>query len=64
MKPQRTLFGFHAVLARLRADPASVIEILLDQTRLDARARNLAAAAERAGVRLMRVAPARGGAGP
>ena len=49
------VFGFHAVLARLRADPASVVEIFLDEARQDARARDLAAAAERAGVRLMRV---------
>lgn len=51
----RIVFGFHAVLARLRADPASVLEIFLDETRNDARARDLAAAAGRAGVRLMRV---------
>jgi 23S rRNA (guanosine2251-2'-O)-methyltransferase len=51
----RVVFGFHAVLARLRADPASVMEIFLDQTRNDARGKDLAAAAERSGVRLMRV---------
>jgi 23S rRNA (guanosine2251-2'-O)-methyltransferase len=51
----RVVFGFHAVLASLRADPDSVIEIYLDQERRDARARDLAAAAERAGVRLLRV---------
>ena len=51
----RVVFGFHAVLARLRADPSSVLEIFLDQTRNDARARDLAAAAERAKVHLMRV---------
>ncbi|HVL36266.1 MAG TPA: 23S rRNA (guanosine(2251)-2'-O)-methyltransferase RlmB [Burkholderiales bacterium] len=51
----RVVFGFHAVLARVRADPSSVLEIFLDETRNDARARDLAAAAERAGVRLMRV---------
>jgi len=51
----RVVFGFHAVLGRLRADPASVIEIFLDEARGDARARDLAAAAERAGVRLLRV---------
>ena len=51
----RVVFGFHAVLARLRADPSSVVEIFLDETRQDARGRDLAAAAERAGVRLMRV---------
>jgi len=51
----RVVFGFHAVLARLRADPSSVLEIFLDETRNDARGKDLAAAAERAGVRLMRV---------
>jgi len=49
------VFGFHAVLASLRADPSSVLEILLDESRHDARGRELAALAERAGVRLMRV---------
>src|SRR5947207_3730857 len=51
----RVVFGFHAVLARLRADPSSVVETFLDETRNDARVRDLVAAAERAGVRLMRV---------
>jgi len=51
----RVVFGFHAVLARLRADPLSVVEIFLDETRNDARGKDLAAVAERAGVRLMRV---------
>lgn len=51
----RVVYGFHAVLARLRADPASVIEIFLDETRGDARARDLASLAERAGVRVLRV---------
>ncbi len=54
-KEPRIVFGFHAVLARLRADPKSVIEIFLDEARNDARGKDLAAAAERAGVRLMRV---------
>ena len=49
------MFGFHAVLARLRADPSSVVEIFLDETRKDARAKDLAALAERTGVRLMQV---------
>ena len=49
------VFGFHAVLARLRADPSSVVEIFLDETRKDARAKDLAALAERTGVRLMQV---------
>ncbi|HYG55429.1 MAG TPA: 23S rRNA (guanosine(2251)-2'-O)-methyltransferase RlmB [Burkholderiales bacterium] len=55
MKEPRVVFGFHAVLARLRSDPKSVVEIFLDETRNDARGRDLAAAAERAGVRIMRV---------
>ena len=55
MKPTRAVFGFHAVLARLRADAQSVVELYLDENRKDARAKDLAAAAERAGVGLMRV---------
>src|SRR5437868_10041255 len=51
----RVVFGFHAVLARLRADPKSVLEIFLDETRNDARVRDLITVAERSGVRLMRV---------
>jgi 23S rRNA (guanosine2251-2'-O)-methyltransferase len=55
VKEPRVVVGFHAVLARLRSEPKSVLEIFLDETRNDARGRDLAAAAERAGVRLMRV---------
>jgi 23S rRNA (guanosine2251-2'-O)-methyltransferase len=55
MKEPRVVFGFHAVLARLRADPRSVIEVFLDESRNDARGKDLVALAERAGVRLMRV---------
>jgi 23S rRNA (guanosine2251-2'-O)-methyltransferase len=55
MKQARVVFGFHAVLARLRADPKSVVEIFLDETRNDARGKDLVAIAERAGVRVMRV---------
>ena len=55
MKEPRAAFGFHAVLARLRADPKSVVEIFLDETRNDARGKDLVALAERAGVRVMRV---------
>ncbi len=51
----RVVFGFHAVLARLRADPKEVLEIFVDETRRDARAKDLVAIAERAGVHLMRV---------
>ena len=55
MKPTRAVFGFHAVLARLRADAASVVELYLDENRKDARAKDLAVSAEKAGVALMRV---------
>jgi len=51
----RVVFGFHTVLALLRSDPASVIEIFLDESRVDARARDLAATAERLKVRVLRV---------
>ncbi len=57
--PERVIFGFHTVLARLRAEPKSVLEVFLDESRKDARAKDLAAQVERAGVRLMRVSPSR-----
>jgi 23S rRNA (guanosine2251-2'-O)-methyltransferase len=56
---ERIVFGFHAVLARLRAEPKSVLEVYLDETRRDARARDFAATVEGAGARLMRVPSAR-----
>jgi 23S rRNA (guanosine2251-2'-O)-methyltransferase len=43
------------VLSRLRADPSSVVEVFLDETRHDARIRDLATVAERAGVKVMKV---------
>lgn len=43
------------MLARLRADAASVTEIYLDENRKDARAQDLVLVAEKAGVALMRV---------
>jgi 23S rRNA (guanosine2251-2'-O)-methyltransferase len=49
------VLGFHAVFARLRADPSSVVEVFLDESRNDARAKDVLALAERHGVRLMRV---------
>ena len=51
----RVVYGFHAVLARLRADPASVLEVFFDEARHDARAKDLISVAERCGVRLLRV---------
>lgn len=52
---ERIIFGFHTVLARLRADPKSVLEVFLDESRKDARAKDFALQVERAGARLMRV---------
>ena len=59
MKATRIISGFHAVQARLRADPSSVIEILLDEGRADARARDLVALDASRGAKLMRVPGAR-----
>ena len=56
---ERNVIGFHAVLARLRADPKSVLEVFLDESRKDARARDFAKQVEGAGVRLMRVSASR-----
>lgn len=55
MNRARIICGFHAVLARLRAGPASIGEILLERGRNDARAADLIALARTAGVKLIRV---------
>ena len=55
MKGSRAIFGFHAILARLRSDPASLQEILLDEERKDGRGKDLVSLADKAGVKLMRV---------
>ena len=55
MSDARILFGFHAVLSRLRQHGASVQEILIDRDRLDARMKDLLKMAESAGVRTMEV---------
>ncbi|MBA2659957.1 MAG: 23S rRNA (guanosine(2251)-2'-O)-methyltransferase RlmB [Nitrosospira sp.] len=49
----RLIFGFHAIISRLRQNPASVKEIFLDSARRDERARDLAKLAEEQGVRLI-----------
>ena len=49
MTATRTLFGFHAVIARLRQRADSVEAIYLDAARRDARARDLSARANGAG---------------
>ena len=55
----RSLAGFHAVTARLRASPQSIQEIFLAAGRKDARARELAERAATAGIRVHLVEEAR-----
>ena len=50
MASTRTLFGFHAVVSRLRQQANSIEAIYLDATRQDARVRDLSARARSAGV--------------
>lgn len=57
--PEKLIYGFHAVLARLRHDPSGVLEIYLDLTRRDARARDLVAQAKTNQVNLAQVEPTR-----
>jgi len=52
---EKLIYGFHAVLARLRHDPAGVLEVYLDLTRRDARARDLVHQAKQLGVKLAQV---------
>jgi 23S rRNA (guanosine2251-2'-O)-methyltransferase len=46
------IYGFHAVLSRLRRDPESVFELYLSSLRNDARAREVQRLADEAGVKL------------
>ena len=55
MSNTRILFGFHAVLSRLRQHSPSVQEVCYDKSRNDARMQQLLALAEQKGVRLMQV---------
>ncbi len=59
MSESRILFGFHAVLSRLRQHAGSVQEILIDKDRVDARMKDLLGIAETAGVRVMQIERAR-----
>jgi len=52
---ERMIYGFHAVQARLRSQPRTVVEILMDDKRQDRRARDLITSAERLGLQVMRV---------
>ncbi|QEA14209.1 23S rRNA (guanosine(2251)-2'-O)-methyltransferase RlmB [Comamonas flocculans] len=53
MADLKVLFGFHAVGVRLKTAPASVVEVLHDPTRRDARMRQFLQRAREAGVRLV-----------
>jgi 23S rRNA (guanosine2251-2'-O)-methyltransferase len=55
MTDTRLIYGFHAVLSRLRQKAAGVREIYLDPSRADRRARDLAQAAQDRGVRVIRM---------
>ena len=59
MSDERQIYGFHAVLSRLRQKAARVREIYLDPSRGDRRARDLAQAARDRGVRVIMVEAAR-----
>jgi 23S rRNA (guanosine2251-2'-O)-methyltransferase len=52
---ERMVFGFHAVLSSLRSDPKSVLEVMVDEARQDARVKDLVSSAQQAKVRVMRV---------
>lgn len=49
----RLIYGFHAVLAKLRQDPEGIFEIFTDAQRNDARARDLLRQAEQLGARII-----------
>lgn len=49
----RLIYGFHAITAKLRQDPESLKEILIDASRQDARARELLKHAELQGVKFI-----------
>ena len=49
----KVIFGFHAVGVRLKTAPASVIEVLFDASRRDARMKQFLARSQEAGVRLI-----------
>src|SRR4030095_2106380 len=53
MASPKVIFGFHAVGVRIKTAPKSVIEVLFDPTRRDARMRQFVARASEAGVRLV-----------
>lgn len=59
MSEARILFGFHAVLSRMRQHATSIQEIIIDQDRVDPRMKDLLKLAEASNVRVMRADRAR-----
>ena len=59
MSDAALIYGFHAVIGKLRAHPGDVVEIFVDRSREDARARDLVRLAEERGVRMRAVESAR-----
>ena len=55
MSDSRILFGFHAVLSRMRQHATSIEEILIDRDRIDARMKDLLNMAQASNVRTMQV---------
>src|SRR3990172_12095611 len=53
MAETRIIYGFHAVVSRIRQNAAAVKEIYLDGTRTDRRVRDLSQLAAERGVRLL-----------
>lgn len=56
---KKLIFGFHAVIARMRHDAASVEEVYIDSSRKDRRMLEFIGAAKSAGVRVIPVEEAR-----
>ncbi len=59
MGESRLIYGFHAVISRLRQKAAGVREVYLDRSRGDRRMRDLAQSAQARGVRVIMVEGAR-----
>ena len=59
MATSRVLFGFHAITARLRTRPDSIHALYMASARQDARARDIAARAQSAGIAIHAVDDAR-----
>ena len=55
MSEERLIYGFHAVVSRLRQKSAGVREVYMDSARADRRARDLAQAAQARGVRVIMI---------